>query len=174
MTRAGAVMAIGALLLLLAAGALSGSCGGVPPEGTSRPFETRGRAGIVTCEGTEVVRGGAWVKHGDFVFRDPESGEVTARGPYLDGLEHGPWEQTGEDGFIGRGHFERGQRTGEWTYAYPSGKTESAGSYREGRRHGTWRLWRRDGSVALEKDYDMGEVLRTRSFPPDQSPRANR
>ena len=154
-------------VLAICGSALLGACSPKFPEGSSRPVESYGRAGIVSCEGTEVVKRGQWVKHGDFIFRDPDKGAEIARGAYVNGLEHGPWTKTGDDGIIGHGHFVSGQRHGDWTYTYPSGETESQGAYVEGRRHGTWKIWGRDGTLALEKDYDMGRVLVAGDDPPN-------
>ncbi len=138
------------------------ACGLGLEEGSKRELishhESRGgRDPVVRTRGQEVVRGGEWVKEGEFVFFD-EHGREVGRGPYKDGREHGPWVQVRSGGAKEWGSFASGLREGRWTYAYPNGKVHEEGAYVEGERHGQWTRWYKDGTLAAELMYRKGEL----------------
>ena len=133
-------------------------CGGACEEGTTRGFRRTSASDVVTIEGTEACIDGAWVKHGTFVFRDPQSGDVVAEGAYDRGLEFGAWTQTLEGGVTGAGDFRGGERHGPWTYTYSNGRTQERGAYAEGERTGRWLSHRFDGTLWRDAQYVEGAL----------------
>lgn len=115
-------------------------------------------SGVTTLEGTEVCFDGEWKKHGEFLFRDGRSGEVTAQGAYDRGLENGPWIQILENHVRGEGSFRAGERHGTWTYTFENGRVQEQGSYEDGRRVGRWLAHRVDGSLFRDAMYAGGEL----------------
>lgn len=68
-------------------------------------------------------------------------------------VQHGPWEKVREGRVIERGTYQEGVRNGTWTLFWSSGKPQSKGEYRDGRRAGVWTFWREDGTEVRSLDY---------------------
>ncbi|MEL6715304.1 MAG: hypothetical protein AAFP86_16110 [Planctomycetota bacterium] len=145
--------AVVAAVLFVGAG-----CGGACEEGTTRAFRRTSASDVVTIEGTEACIDGAWLKHGTFVFRDAQSGDVVAEGAYDRGLEFGAWTQSLEGGVTGAGEFRRGERHGPWTYTYSNGRIQERGAYAEGERTGRWLSHRFDGTLWRDALYAEGAL----------------
>ena len=151
--------------LAIALSACDGGGGGVKasePEGTRREAlahwnSINGRDPIVRMRVWEEVVDGKWVKQGEFVFYDTVGREI-ASGTYENGLEHGPWVQTEEDGDRGHGRFVQGKRDGGWTYYYRNGAVQEAGAYVDGRKHGQWLRYFENGDPRAELMYREGEL----------------
>jgi hypothetical protein len=59
---------------------------------------------------------------------------ASAEGACVDGLKSGPWRYDHGEGTIESGVYDRGQRTGPWSWR--NGTTEETVTYREGRKQG--------------------------------------
>ncbi len=144
-----------AAVLALALWLSAAGCADSVPEGTTRPLRATYASGVVRTEGTEVYRGGKWLKHGPITFFD-EDGDEVSRGQYTDGVETGEWHERYDDGGTGHGHFVDGLREGEWLYMHKNGRLHQKGRYERGERVGVWKEWSPAGEARADREYKTG------------------
>ncbi|MEO0405311.1 MAG: hypothetical protein AAF193_10600, partial [Bacteroidota bacterium] len=103
--------------------------------------------GIVDAEGR---RQGEWILY-------YSTGEIRAKGEYIDGLKEGPWIYFFENGKTSqKGKYKRDLATGDWTWFYVNGETHREEGYRKGREDGHFVEYDEEGKVIHEGDYIDG------------------
>lgn len=86
------------------------------------------------------------------------TGEMRAKGNYVDNLRSGIWTfyfRTG--GIEQKGRFERGRYQGMWNWYYPNGNTWREESYFNGREDGLFVEYDQKGNILTKGDYINGE-----------------
>jgi len=133
------------------------------PVGIHRFFDTAGvvenaylynELGQKVSEGIIDVQGkrkGPWT---DFY----PSGEVRAKGSYLDNQKSGSWTYFLSGGGVEqKGRFERGRFMGMWNWYYPNGNKWREESYFNGREDGMFVEYDPNGNILTKGDYIGGE-----------------
>ena len=74
------------------------------------------------------------------------------------GEPHGHWTGHRSGALVAEGHYERGERVGEWLtyYERPRGARESLTTWVDGERHGPERAWYKDGQLEEEREFERG------------------
>jgi antitoxin component YwqK of YwqJK toxin-antitoxin module len=104
--------------------------------------------GIIDAQGN---RKGEWT---DFY----PTGEVRAKGGYLNNQRSGPWTFFFRKGAIEqKGRFERDRFMGIWNWYYPNGNKWREESYFNGREDGMFVEYDRGGNILTKGDYIGGE-----------------
>ncbi len=104
--------------------------------------------GIIDVQGN---RTGAWT---DFYT----TGEVRAKGAYLNNQRSGTWTYYYRSGGIEqKGRFERGRFHGDWTWYYPNGNVWREERYLNGREDGAFVEYDQVGNILSKGQYINGE-----------------
>jgi antitoxin component YwqK of YwqJK toxin-antitoxin module len=130
-------------------------------QGPARLFDGAGRV-VLSGQFDGDAASGAWT---GFLY-DPEVARgaegLRGTGPVDD--EGDPQDQwsfvypEGQTAVLGA-YAADGQRTGTWTYSWPSGTKRAEGSYDEDERTGEWSFYRADGSLELFGSYANGQRI---------------
>lgn len=87
-----------------------------------------------------------------------ETGELKAKGKYLNNLKTDEWIYYYPDGKIEqRGKFRRDKFTGKWVWYYPNGNVWREENYDNGKEEGTFIEYDETGKVILKGQYFDGE-----------------
>jgi antitoxin component YwqK of YwqJK toxin-antitoxin module len=90
-----------------------------------------------------------------------ETGEVVAKGDYIEGLEEGTWfYKTGE--ITEQGAYKAGLKDGVWKEFYTDGTLKFEGGFVQGSPNGKHKLFFENGKLKEEQNYRMG--LRDKSW----------
>lgn len=131
-------------------------------EGVHRFFSEDGkvedakiyRQGKVAGEGIvdpEGKRQGEWKEY-------YETGELRARGKYVNNRREGKWTFYYRDGKVEQqGHYSKGLSDGEWKWTYPSGNPWREENYYEGKEDGPAIEYTDSGTVIAKGQYIDGE-----------------
>lgn len=133
------------------------------PVGIHRYYDTTGtviNAHLYNENGEKISEGiideqgrrmGAWT---DFYT----SGEVRAKGTYLNNQQSGSWTFFYRSGSIEqKGRFERGRFHGSWTWYYPNGNVWREEWYLNGREDGEFVEYDQGGQILARGQYVNGE-----------------
>lgn len=89
-----------------------------------------------------------------------DQGNVREKGGIVDnsGLKQGKWEEYYKSGQLrAKGKYVDGVKTGEWIYYFRNGEIEQRGKYNEeGKAEGTWRWYYPDGQLRKEEELKNG------------------
>jgi len=133
------------------------------PVGIHRFFDTAGvvenaylynELGQKVSEGIIDVQGNRKGEWTDFY----PTGEVQAKGSYLNNQRSGPWTFFFKKGAIEqKGRFERDRFMGIWNWYYPNGNKWREESYFNGREDGMFVEYDHGGNILTKGDYIGGE-----------------
>ncbi len=116
----------------------------------------KGPPPIPSFRGEKVFWDGEWINDGPAIYYD-EMGREIGKGHFEMGQESGQWTLE-ENGYVGRGSFQAGKRDGNWTYSYPSGKVQEEGRYAAGKREGEWTSYYSNGAKQATRVYVDGKL----------------
>lgn len=92
--------------------------------------------------------------HGVREVHAPE-GNLMTRETYANGELHGEYVRYQGDTIVNQGHYEQGQRQGEWIFSqFNSRERIELGEFKDNRRIGVWRTLNRHGHVVHINQFD--------------------
>ncbi len=102
-------------------------------------------------------------RHGEYKHYDPEN-NLSYTGNYLYGKPDGIWKGFDEDGNLDRiGRFVEGNYDSLWTFYFGPGKIKSTIEYLNDERDGLTVIYAPDGSPAIEKQFESGDLIAYRA-----------
>lgn len=86
-----------------------------------------------------------------------ETGQLKAKGSYLDDLQVGRWTYWYGNGVVEmEGTFAKERRAGLWRYFHRNGSPRAVGRFDHGRETGQWTFWDLQGERSQRGDYEQG------------------
>ena len=64
---------------------------------------------------------------------------------------------------LARGSYMNGQKQGDWLFYYPNGQLQRQGTYQNNVPTGTWKFWHQSGEQLQEIVYD-GDAMKLRGY----------
>ncbi len=105
-------------------------------------------------------------RDGVFVTRTPDGGSLTEES-FRDGESNGPtkiWFANGQ--LMVEANYVNGVRHGAAVTFYENGQKRTQGDFKNGAFHGKWQGWYTDGSLEKIAEFNEGEELSRKNFPP--------
>lgn len=117
--------------------------------------------GLLTAEGEVNDQGkqiGAWVFYND-------SGQVIAKGKFIDGKRDGNWEWYHENGVLKeKGQYVQGLEEGKYEFFHDNGNRSLTVNFKAGKLEGPYDLYALTGALQERRMYKEGEIEGIRRF----------
>jgi hypothetical protein len=145
--------------------------GGAPPPTSQEVFCVADHLGSPVRSGDairyyptgEVLARGRYVNNeavGEWTFWHRD-GALKRRETWVAGVANGEWSEYHPNGTMSaNGTVQKGQRVGLWTFYDPEGHRFLEGEYTLGKEDGVWREYGPDGAPLRERVYRQGRLLR--------------
>ena len=130
-------------------------------QGVFREYDAEGQVVAGTLYENNIKVGEGIVdpegrRQGDWVLYYP-TGEIRAKGSYVDGLKDGPWTYFFLDGKTEQtGAYIADDFTGQWTWFFEDGSTKREEGYRRGKEDGLMVEYDRKGNIIHQGEYAGG------------------